>query len=173
MTSRFRYLILAIFLFILFSLFFIKSVIPIASIAGSRFVETVNEMKVLHQVNEKNVPTDSLLDQYRFILKQMDSFLLVDKTASGVLKHLLDLSQKHGLALLDLSTQEPASSSQGIEYPVVFQAVGAFPKVHRFLTDVENSDVCVKVSTIRMERDDSGNAKAYIELSVFVREPLP
>ena len=55
----------------------------------------------------------------------------------------------------------------------MFQALGEFPKIHRFLTEVENSDLCIKVSTIRMDREEAGSVKASVELSVFVQESLP
>jgi Tfp pilus assembly protein PilO len=173
MISRYRYILSSIAVVIVFIFFFIKALLPLANSVGVRFFETVNEMKTLHQVGENHVVTDSLLEEYRVTLKQMDAFLGTNKSASDILKLLLDLSQQHQLVLLDLSTQEPESKTHSTEYPVVFQALGEFPKIHRFLTDVENSDLCIKVSTIRMEREDTGRAKASVELSVFVREPLP
>ena len=173
MISRYRFIISSFVVVIVFCLFFIKLLFPVANSVGVRIFEVVNEMKVLHQVGENQVVSDSLLQEYRNTLQQKNALLGTNKSASDILKLLLDLSQQNQLVLLDLSTQEPETKTNSTENPVVFQALGEFPKIHRFLTEVENSDLCIKVSTIRMDREEAGSVKASVELSVFVQESLP
>ncbi|MDR1760360.1 MAG: type 4a pilus biogenesis protein PilO [Fibrobacter sp.] len=173
MISRFRYPVSILIALIVFVLFFLWCIFPLAQSAGGRFVKTLTEANALNRMAEKQESPDSLLYRYRLLSEKMDSFLTVKGSASDILKHLLALSQNHRLNLLDLSTREPETGSKSIEYPVSFLAEGSFTSLHRFLTDVENSEFCVKVSSLRIERNDSGNAKAFVELSVFIREDTP
>lgn len=170
MISKYRYSLSAIIVFIALILFFNWCIVSLATTAGGRFIKTISEMKSIAQVSQKQDSTDFLLEQYRSLSVQMDSFLNAKGTASDILKHLLELSQKHQVVLLDLSTREPEQASQSIEYPVSFQAQGTFPAIHLFLTDVENSELCIKVSMLRIEREELGTARAFVELSVFIRE---
>ncbi len=171
--SRFRYPLSIFIALAAFVLFFLKCVFPLAQSAGLRFTETLTEVNALSRMAEKQESPDTLLYRYRLLSEKMDSFLTVKGSASDILKHLLALSQNHRLNLLDLSTSEPETGSKSIEYPVSFLAEGTFTSLHRFLADVENSEFCVRVSSLRIERNDSGNAKALVELSVFIREGAP
>ena len=146
-----------------------------ASVALFLFPKTKSACEILATVRSEldssatlageTVSPDSLVENYRKVSSEQDSYMNVSVSSSKILTFIVETSRANGVTVQDLSTGEVKGRGGRFEYPVKFKARATFPQFRRFLTALENGAYCVKIENVDMLPGESS-----VRLSVLGRE---
>lgn len=146
-----------------------KVLIPQGIHQIDKITTTVSLLNNSNKVLKGNLDPDSLLAEYQRITTEIETRVSTAVSASDILKTILKLAAQSEVQLQDLTTGEKMLKNPQVEFPVSFKANGSFKQMQNLITDLENSPLCIKITSLNMEAAASGSIITSVQMSVLAQ----
>jgi Tfp pilus assembly protein PilO len=126
----------------------------------------------LQQLKENINLADSLKGLHESSQKSLELMQAVpaDGRSSFILNKLLSGSKRYGLVLSDINSLDEVAHGSYLEFPFELSVAGEFIDLQKYLIDLENMDVVVKMRRllINAPKMNKPSVKAHLEISAYV-----
>ena len=167
LLERYRYRLLSASLLLAVALFFFWIWVPVTSSAVGFLTNAASDVAANKRASAMTIPPDSLVVRYRTLSARISDLGNSRAKPSDILQKILAVSSGSKVVLQDMTTRDPVTTRNWIEYPVNLRATGQSNAILSFLASLENGSLCITIASITMVPASSG-VEATVSLSVFV-----